>query len=71
MDRGSLRTNDYMALKQLGDRLVQFTGGDTGMWRVLAIRPVLGDTLPQTERVAVCRGNPNGLYPALLATFDM
>jgi chlorite dismutase len=46
-----------MAFTQLGDRLVRFTGGDTGMWRVLAIRPVLGDTLPQTERVAVCRGD--------------
>ena len=46
-----------MALKQLGDRLVRFTGGDTGMWRVLAIRPVLGDTLPQAERVAVWRGD--------------
>ena len=46
-----------MALKQLGDRLVRFTGGDTGKWRVLAIRPVLGDTLPQAERVAVCRGD--------------
>jgi len=52
-----VHTNDYMALKQLGDRLVRFTGGDTGMWRVLAIRPVLGDTLPQAERVAVCRGD--------------
>ena len=27
------------------------------MWRVLAIRPVIGDTLPQAERVAVCRGD--------------
>jgi len=27
------------------------------MWRVLAIRPVIGDTLPQAERVGVCRGD--------------
>src|SRR5215475_12809793 len=52
-----VHTNDYMALKQLGDRLVRFSGGDTGMWRVLAIWPVLGDGLPQAERVAVCRAD--------------
>jgi len=45
-----------MGLKQLGDRLVQFVGGETGVWRVLAIRPVQGDVLPQVERIAVCRG---------------
>jgi len=46
-----------MGLKQLGDRLVQFVGGKTGVWRVLAIRPVQGDVLPQVERIAVCRGD--------------
>src|SRR5215472_5260366 len=46
-----------MGLNQLGDRLVRFVGGKTGMWRVLAIRPVRGDGLPETERVAVCLGD--------------
>src|SRR5262249_56150976 len=46
-----------MGLKQLGDRLVQFVGGKTGVWRVLAIRQVQGDVLPQVERIAVCRGD--------------
>src|SRR5215468_5499135 len=44
-----------MELKQLGDRLVRFVGGKSGMWRVLTIRPVQGDVVPQAERVAVCR----------------
>ena len=53
-----------MGLKQLGDRLVRFAGGNTGIWRVLAIRPVQGDALPQAERVAVCRGDePSPLEP--------
>jgi len=46
-----------MELKQLGDRLVRFVGGKSGMWRVLTIRPVQGDVLPQPERIAVCRGD--------------
>jgi chlorite dismutase len=46
-----------MALKQLGDRLIRFVGGNFGRWRVLAIRPVQGDTLPQAERIAVCLGD--------------
>src|SRR5215470_17568658 len=46
-----------MGLNQLGDRLVRFAGESTGIWRVLTIRPVQGDTLPQAERVAVCRGD--------------
>src|SRR5215472_1137133 len=46
-----------MDLKQLGDRLIRFVGGNSGRWRVLAIRPVQGDTLPQVERIAVCRGD--------------
>src|SRR5215469_854071 len=46
-----------MGLQQLGDRLVRFVGGDTGMWRVLSIRSVQGDGLPQAERVAVRRGD--------------
>ena len=45
-----------MGLQQLGDRLVRFVGGKTGIWRVLAIRLVQGDGLPQAERVAVCPG---------------
>ena len=53
-----------MGLQQLGDRLVRFVGGKTGMWRVLAIRLVQGDGLPQAERVAVCRGDePSPLEP--------
>ena len=53
-----------MGLQQLGDRLVRFVGGKTGMWRVLAIRLVQGDGLPQAERVAVCRGDePSTLEP--------
>jgi hypothetical protein len=39
-----------MALNQLGDRLVRFVGGNIGRWRVLAIRPVQGDILPQADR---------------------
>ena len=46
-----------MGLQRLGDRLVRFVGGKTGMWRVLAIRLVQGDGLPQAERVAVFRGD--------------
>jgi len=46
-----------MALKQLGDRLVRFVGGNIGSWRVLAIRPAQGDILAQAERIAVCRGD--------------
>jgi len=45
-----------MGLNQLGDRLIRFVGGNSGSWRVLAIRPVQGDTLPQVERIAACRG---------------
>src|SRR5262249_1438136 len=52
-----LHTYKYMALKQLGDRLIRFVGGKFGRWRVLAIRPVQGDTLPQVERIAICRGD--------------
>jgi hypothetical protein len=40
----------------LGDRLVRFVGGKTGIWRVLAIHPVQGDVLLPVERIAVCRG---------------
>ena len=43
--------------QQLGDRLVRFVGGNAGRWRVLAVRPVQGDVLPQAERIAVCRGD--------------
>ena len=50
-----------MELKQLGDRLVRFVGGNTGMWRVLSIRSVQGDGLPQAERVAVRRGDEPSL----------
>ena len=54
---GNYGTDKYMAMKQLGDRLVRFVGGNTGRWRVLTIRSVQGDTLPQAERIAVCRGD--------------
>jgi hypothetical protein len=55
---------DYLALKQLGDRLIRFVGGNTGRWRVLAMRPIQGDALPQAERIAVCRGDePSPLEP--------
>src|SRR5215472_7342479 len=47
--------------QQLGDRLVRFVGGNAGTWRVLAVRPVQGDTLPQAERIAVCRGGEYSL----------
>jgi hypothetical protein len=46
-----------MGLKQLGDRLVRFVGGNTGIWRVLSIHSVQGDGLPQAERVAVRRSD--------------
>src|SRR5215831_20752671 len=46
-----------MGLNQLGERLIRFVGGNSGSWRVLAIRPVQGDTLPQVERIALCRGD--------------
>src|SRR5260221_511934 len=46
-----------MELEQLGDRLVRFVGGGAGAWRVLAIRSVLGDVLPQVERVSLYRGS--------------
>jgi len=53
-----------MGLQKLGDRLVRFVGGKTGLWRVLSIRLVQGDGLPQVERVAVCRGDePSPLEP--------
>jgi chlorite dismutase len=50
-----------MGLEQLSDRLIRFAGGSTGLWRVLAIRPVQGEGLPQVERVAVYRGNASSL----------
>src|SRR5215510_12495110 len=46
-----------MGLERLGDRLIRFTGGSCGVWRVLAIRSVRGEGLPQVERIAVCRGS--------------
>ena len=46
-----------MGLEQLSDRLIRFAGGHTGVWRVLAVRPVKGDILPQAGRIAVCRGD--------------
>src|SRR5262250_3443627 len=46
-----------MGLNQVGDRLIRFAGGSSGVWRVLAIRSVQGDILPQAERIAVCRGD--------------
>ena len=46
-----------MSLKQLGDRLVRFVGGKSGVWRVRSIHAVQGDGLPQTERMAVNRGD--------------
>src|SRR5262245_59736012 len=56
--------SEYMGLQQLGDRLVRFVGGKTGIWRVLAIRLVQGARLPQAERVAVCRGEePSPVEP--------
>src|SRR5215813_1133688 len=58
MDRGNrFGGSAHMGLKQLGDRLVQFVGGKTGVWRVLAIYPVQGDALLPVERIAVCRGD--------------
>jgi len=50
-----------MGLEQLSDRLIRFAGGPTGLWRVLAIRPVQGEGLAQVERVAVYRGNEASL----------
>jgi hypothetical protein len=44
-------------MELLGDRLIRFVGGSVGVWRVLAIHSVLGDVLPQVERVALCGGN--------------
>ena len=44
-------------MEKLGDRLIRFVGGSTGVWRVISIRSVLGDGLPQVERIAVYRGN--------------
>jgi chlorite dismutase len=45
-----------MGLEQLGDRLIRFAGGSSGVWRVLAIRSVRGEALRHVERVAVYRG---------------
>ena len=45
-----------MGLEQLGDRLIRFAGGSSGVWRVLAVRSVRGEALPHVERVAVYRG---------------
>ena len=57
LDIGAVCAQTDMELKQFGDRLVRFAGGSTGVWRVTAIRPVLGDVLPQVARVAVYRGD--------------
>ena len=57
MQRGSAAANEVPRMELLGDRLIRFVGGSAGVWRVLAIRSVLGDFLPQVERVALCRGN--------------
>ena len=50
-----------MGLEQLSDRLIRFAGGSTGLWRVLAIRTVQGEGLPQVARVAVYRGDEPSL----------
>jgi len=49
-------------MKNLGDRLIRFVGGSTGVWQVMRIHPVLGEVLPQVRKVAVYRGN-EGLSP--------
>ena len=49
-------------MEQLGDRLIRFVGGNAGVWRVMGIHSVLGDVLPQVERITICRGN-EGLPP--------
>ena len=54
---GFFYTNKYMGLEQLGDRLIRFAGGQSGVWRVLVVRSVRGEVLPQVERVAVYRGS--------------
>jgi len=53
---GFFHTNKYMDLEQLGDRLIRFAGGSSGVWRVLALRSVRGEALPHVERVAIYRG---------------
>src|SRR6516165_10141571 len=57
MRRGSAAANEVPRIELLGDRVIRFVGGSAGVWRVLAIHSVLGDVLPQVERVALCRGN--------------
>jgi chlorite dismutase len=37
---------------------VTFAGGDRGEWRVRAVEPVVGPTLPRVDRVAVVEGSP-------------
>jgi chlorite dismutase len=49
-------------MEQLGNRLIRFVGGSTGLWRVKGVHSVLGDVLPQVDRIAVCRGH-EGLPP--------
>ncbi|KJV08776.1 chlorite dismutase [Elstera litoralis] len=38
-------------------RLYRFIGGNQGEWSVLAIRSVIGETLPMAARLAVVQGN--------------
>ena len=57
MNRASCTQTSIWGLEQLSDRLIRFAGGPTGLWRVLDIRSVQGEGLPQVERIAVYRGN--------------
>jgi hypothetical protein len=41
------------------ERLYTFAGGETGAWRVDAIRSVTGETLPGAARLAIVAGMPH------------
>lgn len=48
--------NCFMEHPTTNSRLFTFTGGDTGLWRVVNIRAVAGDTISAVEKLQVVAG---------------
>lgn len=51
--------NAFQATKKeekMNPRLYTFIGGDTGEWKVVSLKAVIGDGLPKAEKLAVVHG---------------
>jgi hypothetical protein len=40
----------------MNDRLFTFVGGEIGFWRVVEVKPVIGETLADVKRLNVVNG---------------